>query len=376
MNRRLVSHLRSFASGMLLAGLPVAAFMAVDAMVAPPSDGRDAVRAERGGEATQVGRFSARTMTDKSIVAQAPTPMRAADVPSTALSVAQPQAASPAVTPVSTTVTGSLAANGTPLARSIQRELHRVGCLASDANGVWNDETRTAMRAFNTSVRVNLPVERPDYILLTLLQGHSSKACSRTCEGGSSNSCVDKSIEARAIPPAAPVLASRKPRAVAHVQAQPVNRGSWTTTTVAENRPVRSSTPTHTAAAGHHRASAKEMAANQSRRVRMIETAPSVTVALSTNTAPAPIARPAEVRREPLLGRMAVGIGAPPAPVKPAVEQPVHPAVVVPPSPEVRRHVRPRHTASSERHMRREGKTVSKKTRLRRVFSDLSTSSP
>ena len=95
------------------------------------------------------------------------------------------------------------------LATSIQSELRRVGCYSGDVDGVWNERTRVAMRAFNTSVHVNLGIDKPDYILLTLLQGHSSKACSRSCDTAAANggACIDKSIEARALPPA--TLATR-----------------------------------------------------------------------------------------------------------------------------------------------------------------------
>jgi peptidoglycan hydrolase-like protein with peptidoglycan-binding domain len=99
-----------------------------------------------------------------------------------------------------------------PLVMSIQTELVRVGCLAGTADGHWSGQTRTAMRAFNTSVRVDLPTDRPDYILLTLLQGHNAKACSRSCESsaGGGGSCVDESIQARTVAPNAPALASSR----------------------------------------------------------------------------------------------------------------------------------------------------------------------
>ena len=63
------------------------------------------------------------------------------------------------------------------LTRMIQRELARVGCYSGAADGNWSDDTRGAMAAFNGSVRVELPVTGPDYILLTLLQGHGARAC-------------------------------------------------------------------------------------------------------------------------------------------------------------------------------------------------------
>ncbi|MEZ5817162.1 MAG: peptidoglycan-binding domain-containing protein [Hyphomicrobiaceae bacterium] len=72
----------------------------------------------------------------------------------------------------------------TRLAESIQKELKRVGCYAGDLDGDWGPETRRAMKAFNDRVNATLPTDQPDYILLTLLQGHSAKACGAVCPQG------------------------------------------------------------------------------------------------------------------------------------------------------------------------------------------------
>lgn len=63
------------------------------------------------------------------------------------------------------------------LARSIQAELRRVGCYAGSIDGSWDEATQRAMAEFNRKIHATLPVARPDYILLTLLQGHSARAC-------------------------------------------------------------------------------------------------------------------------------------------------------------------------------------------------------
>jgi hypothetical protein len=90
------------------------------------------------------------------------------------------------------------------LVASIQGELSRVGCYSGDADGAWNDRTKVAMRAFNDSVHVNLATDQPDFVLLTLLRGHSGKACSRACNGivNAGAQCIDRTIEARRVPPA------------------------------------------------------------------------------------------------------------------------------------------------------------------------------
>ncbi len=70
------------------------------------------------------------------------------------------------------------------LARDIQTELKRVGCYDGDVDGQWNTATRKAMGAFNERVNATLPTEAPDFILLTLVQGHTARACGRTCPTG------------------------------------------------------------------------------------------------------------------------------------------------------------------------------------------------
>jgi hypothetical protein len=70
------------------------------------------------------------------------------------------------------------------LAREIQRELKRVGCYAGDVNGVWSPAARRAMKTFTDRVNASLPVERPDYILLAMVQNHQDKACGQPCPTG------------------------------------------------------------------------------------------------------------------------------------------------------------------------------------------------
>ena len=57
------------------------------------------------------------------------------------------------------------------LSRSIQTELKRVGCFQGEADGAWNSSTRAALKTFIERINATLPVNEPDYILLTLLQG-------------------------------------------------------------------------------------------------------------------------------------------------------------------------------------------------------------
>ncbi len=66
------------------------------------------------------------------------------------------------------------------LARALQRELKRVGCYSGEITGVWTTSTRMAMRAFTERVNATLPIDKPDPVLLSLVQGHQGgDACTQ-----------------------------------------------------------------------------------------------------------------------------------------------------------------------------------------------------
>lgn len=87
------------------------------------------------------------------------------------------------------------------LARELQRELKRVGCYEGDIDGDWRGASRRSMSAFLTKVNATLPIDRPDYILLTLLQGHADRACGAACAAGqavsSDGRCIPNVIVAQ-----------------------------------------------------------------------------------------------------------------------------------------------------------------------------------
>lgn len=93
--------------------------------------------------------------------------------------------------------------SGRALARDIQLELQRVGCLATGAHGRWDDATRLALMAFAEIVRVSVDAGAPNYVHLTLLQGHGTRACVRPCSAdGGVAGCVPRSVIARQRAPA------------------------------------------------------------------------------------------------------------------------------------------------------------------------------
>jgi hypothetical protein len=112
------------------------------------------------------------------------------------------------------------------LARSLQRELIRVGCFDGRATGVWGELSRNALAEFNKQAKTSVPVDAPDYVTLTLVQTYQGKACGVTCAAGSkanaNGQCVGETIEAM-LPVPVPVAAvAPKPTAEVKVAAAKV----------------------------------------------------------------------------------------------------------------------------------------------------------
>lgn len=85
----------------------------------------------------------------------------------------------PATTPAAaTTVRAIDPTDRATLARALQRELKRVGCYQGEISGVWTTSSRMAMKTFNEHVNATLPVDNPDPVLLSLVQGRRERACS------------------------------------------------------------------------------------------------------------------------------------------------------------------------------------------------------
>ena len=95
------------------------------------------------------------------------------------------------------------------LTRDLQAELRRVGCYGGEITGAWSQSTKRAMRAFMERVNATLPIEDPDYILLTLVQGHADRACGVGCPSGQT-----PSESGRCLPNA--VVAARAAKDVRH----------------------------------------------------------------------------------------------------------------------------------------------------------------
>lgn len=100
------------------------------------------------------------------------------------------------------------------LTRSLQKELKRVGCYDGEITGTWTTASRRAMKSFTDRVNATLPVEEPDYILLTMVQGHGAEACGANCPNGQvlakDGKCLPRAIVAKAEKKTPPRPAVRK----------------------------------------------------------------------------------------------------------------------------------------------------------------------
>ncbi len=104
------------------------------------------------------------------------TPVYTVLVPQRAPEQAPPPQSAP-VPPHKATITPGDRAS---IARELQRELKRVGCYNGDINGIWTTSSRMAMKAFTDEVNASLPIDNPDYILLSLVQQRQGTVCNTT----------------------------------------------------------------------------------------------------------------------------------------------------------------------------------------------------
>lgn len=108
----------------------------------------------------------------------------AADKPALAVLVSAPAPEHPLRKPIAPFQTVTVPNDPAALARALQGELKRVGCYAGDINGVWTPTSKRAMKAFTERVNATLPIEKPDYVLLTLVQNQVDTVCGAACPTG------------------------------------------------------------------------------------------------------------------------------------------------------------------------------------------------
>jgi hypothetical protein len=129
------------------------------------------------------------------------------------------------------------------LVRDIQTELERVGCYGADIDGDWGGTSKRAMAVFLQRVNASLPIDQPDYVLLSLVQAHRGLACVGDCVEGqaldANGRCIPQAVLAQAPKSSGPTASGLS--AVAALGAAASNR-------VIETGSI-SARPTHPAAA-------------------------------------------------------------------------------------------------------------------------------
>jgi hypothetical protein len=130
----------------------------------------------------------------------------------------------------STPKAGVLVTDRTQLARELQKELRRVGCYDGEINGGWTTSTKRAMKTFTERVNASLPVEEPDLVLLSLVQGQADKTCGRPCPPGEAAADGGRCV---------PAAVATNPRKAAHSSAPsaPQPAIGWSTTTAPSATP-------------------------------------------------------------------------------------------------------------------------------------------
>jgi hypothetical protein len=86
------------------------------------------------------------------------------------------------------------------LARSLRKELERVGCLADASDGAWDDRTKQALAEFSRHAKVSLPTDAPTAAALQAVQARKERACPLKCGKGETEEdgeCVAKVREKR-----------------------------------------------------------------------------------------------------------------------------------------------------------------------------------
>jgi uncharacterized caspase-like protein len=133
--------------------------------------------AERNREAADkaaISKSAAEKLADQNSTADKPATGKAPTEPTQQKIAALPDPASPA--PPST--------SPAELAKSVQAELRRVGCLIGFADGEWNAASRRAVELFNKSAGTKLNVKLASVDALDAIKVRPARVCPLICETG------------------------------------------------------------------------------------------------------------------------------------------------------------------------------------------------
>jgi peptidoglycan hydrolase-like protein with peptidoglycan-binding domain len=87
-------------------------------------------------------------------------------------------------TPPPPTPAGPSATGNGELVRALQRELKRVGCLVGEADGVWGEQSRAALRSFVRSAKLGIAGDEPSAAALDAASAKQARVCPLVCDDG------------------------------------------------------------------------------------------------------------------------------------------------------------------------------------------------
>jgi len=70
------------------------------------------------------------------------------------------------------------------LARALQRELRRVGCLGGEPDGVWGEQSRSALRNFIKEAKLAVEGDEPNAAVLDAATAARNRVCPLVCDEG------------------------------------------------------------------------------------------------------------------------------------------------------------------------------------------------
>jgi peptidoglycan hydrolase-like protein with peptidoglycan-binding domain len=69
------------------------------------------------------------------------------------------------------------------LARALQRELKRLGCLDGEANGIWGERSRAAFKSFVRQAKLSVDGDEPNVSVLDAASATRARVCSVAAKG-------------------------------------------------------------------------------------------------------------------------------------------------------------------------------------------------
>lgn len=95
------------------------------------------------------------------------------------------------------------------LVRSLQRELKRVGCLEGEADGVWGEKSRVALKNFARHAKLSIASDEPNVAALDAASAKRDRVCPLVCDDG------EKVVGDRCVP-----VTQKKPQRARQEQAE------------------------------------------------------------------------------------------------------------------------------------------------------------